>query len=388
MLTTLTLFLFEHESSWLKKVLLNKEYLAQIEEKYGILLLLTDDIREASVIWTHTFGKVVKDMLNLKSNIQICGNGLHNTDVLENKFSCSCIENNMDSSLVIETYYIEFEELNDFCTNFFSENDNIFFLKDSGANAAEDLYIISKKNYKDVLKIICQLKLAKRKFVLQKYVKDIDLYDKCFKYNLRIYIVLKSNGSSFLYNRGFKHIANRSFTFDDINGAYYDKQVHLTNVSANFVDSSAFKGCPDFELSSEPYFEKLQLLLQKYIHSSYYFMRRQCNEDSFSFIGADVIITSTLEPKIIEFNIPPGVDFYGKVMSSRMTQVLNSLFHNILVKFLCKKNDLNESKSWIQLTSKSTHFSKCKVLALYRNSFEFAIYTRKFKSSKAIQKIS
>lgn len=374
-------FIFSHEKSWINRHLKDTSWLLESNSNEKEIIQ-SNKIDNADVVYTHCFGYEVKQLLSKNENkkILIGGCGLSHLEVLENKWDLSIIESLLDKELVIPTYRFRLiSEVESFLESFYKGDENkSFFLKDSGGNGAEGLFVISKTNLKGVINKINSLKVLPKRYILQEYVENMDLWEGKFKYNLRLYLILKANGESYLYSKGFYHVANKEFTTDDLISAEYDKEVHLTNVSANFMNKDLFKGCPILYLQQLSYKDKLISLLKQYIDKAYYFMRRQVNEHSFCLVGVDVAIqkqNDILIPKIVEMNVPPGVDFYGAPMKDEMVDMVDDMFKSIISTFLLNQQvNLN---IWHKVTQKSEQYSEVPAVEVSRNKFEFSLFRRK-----------
>jgi hypothetical protein len=210
----------------------------------------------------------------------------------------------------------------------------LYVLKDARANGAAGIWLFEHPTQRAeyALHAILPQLNPEARYVIQRYVANPLLWQHTRKkFHFRVLGVLRADSSAYLHRLAFVHPSNKAYDF----GATLDRQVHITNLCANFAD----KNSPDAEFVGEvledlsvqrPDLFQLMLALWGSVCDACDAMFSvQRGRSDFEYIGLDFLADDCGQVHLLEANCPPA-------MVSPTGHPVAEALHDALVLDMCR----------------------------------------------------
>uniref|UniRef100_A0A7S2SNY1 Tubulin-tyrosine ligase n=1 Tax=Mucochytrium quahogii TaxID=96639 RepID=A0A7S2SNY1_9STRA len=350
-----TYYVSKHEISWIPFIL--DDYRGVGEkiglEGSGITFRRVDETSKGDFAWVHTPNQ---DSSKCYSEAKVRGgNAVSGTHVLEDKFKLALLnqktQSNIESLVFIGAAQVERWAAKYWSTD--THSDQLWMVKDSGANCGDGLFVTGRSNWSAVVEELhASERQSKRtiRFVIQKYIENPELWKGKFKYHIRMYVVVRGDLSAYLHSTALVHVANKPYNVQAI--GLSDKEIHLTNVSKNHHNEDLFHGCPIVHLRTylgDDRMNKVLRLFRETFESARPYMMNQKSPFDFSHIGADIMFDQAGEPYLLECNIPPCIGNYGDDMLEEQHHFFRDLFYSMTETFavsVLDKNAKRQTSMW------------------------------------------
>ena len=189
---------------------------------------------------------------------------------------------------------------------------NIWFLKENHKNFGSGVNIYDNLN--DVKKNID----PKKKYVLQKHIKDPLLYKKR-KFHIRSYLLIYYTNNTYrfyVYRGGIIVISTEEWKKNNI-----DKSVQITQTREQNKEF-------DFDFYKNEYYKKLYYKIKKCMlgvinnYTDKLEDFKNLEKDSFELLGFDIMFDKNLNPYILEVNLGPVIGDFNDDMIKDLTKMI------------------------------------------------------------------